>query len=138
MIRKYKPVIAPLLASRQFNIIFASVPAVLILLEITDIFHWQCPFKYITRLDCPGCGLTRAVLIFLDGNICVSFRQHPFGILFVCVWILMAVLAVIGEDKRKSFTGKITGIEEKLPIIMVLFILFMLFGLVRVIFQIYD
>ncbi|MGY3214951.1 DUF2752 domain-containing protein [Mucilaginibacter sp. HD30] len=36
----------------------------------------SCPFKYITGLDCPGCGFQRAVLALVQGDINESFRIY--------------------------------------------------------------
>lgn len=37
-----------------------------------------CPFRGITGLPCPACGLTRAGLLFLSGNFKDAFLVHPF------------------------------------------------------------
>lgn len=47
-----------------------------------------CPFRRLTGLPCPGCGLTRSWVDLAHGQLGASFVQHPFG------WLLM--LAVIG------------------------------------------
>jgi hypothetical protein len=36
-----------------------------------------CPFKYITGIDCPGCGLQRSFIELLEGNIRESFFLYP-------------------------------------------------------------
>ncbi len=36
-----------------------------------------CPFKYITGLDCPGCGFQRSLLALMQGNLSESFRLYP-------------------------------------------------------------
>lgn len=49
-------------------------------------FHWQisyqlptdCLFHEIFHLYCPGCGGTRAMDAFLQGNFLYSFLYHPF------------------------------------------------------------
>jgi hypothetical protein len=46
-----------------------------------------CLFHYFTGWDCPGCGLTRAVLSFFAGDLRLSFYFHPLGPLmglFIC------------------------------------------------------
>ena len=45
----------------------------------------QCPFRMITGLDCPGCGMTRAVHSLLHGDL-VAAASHN---------LLMVVTAVI-------------------------------------------
>ena len=36
-----------------------------------------CPFKYITGIDCPGCGFQRAVIALIQGNLHKSFLLYP-------------------------------------------------------------
>lgn len=36
-----------------------------------------CPFKYLTGIDCPGCGFQRSVLALLQGDIQKSFILYP-------------------------------------------------------------
>ncbi len=38
-----------------------------------------CPVHALTGHDCPGCGMTRAVLALAQGDLAASIRQHPFG-----------------------------------------------------------
>jgi hypothetical protein len=36
-----------------------------------------CPFKYLTGIDCPGCGFQRSVLALMQGNLHDSFALYP-------------------------------------------------------------
>jgi hypothetical protein len=36
-----------------------------------------CPFKYLTGIDCPGCGFQRAVIALLRGDLHQSFKLYP-------------------------------------------------------------
>jgi hypothetical protein len=36
-----------------------------------------CPFKYLTGIDCPGCGFQRAVLALIQGDLHKSFILYP-------------------------------------------------------------
>ena len=46
-------------------------------------FQWlqshllRCPFKYITGIDCPGCGFQRSVLALAQGDFHQSFALYP-------------------------------------------------------------
>lgn len=42
-----------------------------------------CAFYTDTRIYCPGCGGTRAVVSLLKGNLVQSFLYHPFVLYFV-------------------------------------------------------
>jgi len=45
--------------------------------------HWlqnhliPCPFKYLTGIDCPGCGFQRSVIALLQGDLDKSFTLYP-------------------------------------------------------------
>ncbi|WP_345234438.1 DUF2752 domain-containing protein [Olivibacter ginsenosidimutans] len=62
-----------------------------------DIYHWlqhhllPCPFKYITGIDCPGCGFQRALLLLFQGQWEASIRQYPptIPLLFLGAFFLL-------------------------------------------------
>jgi len=37
----------------------------------------RCPFKYITGIDCPGCGFQRSVIALIQGNLNDSLQLYP-------------------------------------------------------------
>ncbi|WP_183564473.1 DUF2752 domain-containing protein [Mucilaginibacter sp. SP1R1] len=37
----------------------------------------RCPFKYLTGIDCPGCGFQRSLIALLQGDIQQSFALYP-------------------------------------------------------------
>jgi hypothetical protein len=51
-----------------------------------------CPFKVATGLPCPGCGITRASVAFLHGDITTSFFYHPLGAPLVLAAVVIGVL----------------------------------------------
>jgi hypothetical protein len=53
-----------------------------------------CPFKVLTGLPCPGCGLTRATVALLHGDFATSFHFHPLALPMVAVMLVMALLDV--------------------------------------------
>ena len=40
-------------------------------------FYPRCPFNWLTGLQCPGCGTTRALHQLLHGNVKAAFRLNP-------------------------------------------------------------
>jgi uncharacterized protein DUF2752 len=48
-----------------------------------------CPFRLVTGLPCPFCGMTRSLLALGRGDVAASVALHPLG-------PLIAVLAVLG------------------------------------------
>ena len=50
-----------------------------------------CPFKYITGVDCPFCGMTRATIALGRGDVHAALGFHPFAPL-----VLVGLLALFG------------------------------------------
>lgn len=71
-------------------------------------FTLGCPFRFLTGISCPGCGMSRAVTSVLTGGFNEAFHFHPlvfvmpvFATLFLFfrkqrrkIYILLAVLCV--------------------------------------------
>jgi hypothetical protein len=51
-----------------------------------------CPFRTVTGIPCPLCGMTRAVVATVHGHLLESLRFNPAGILVV----LAAIALVAG------------------------------------------
>lgn len=52
--------------------------AILFYIALTQLlFHSVCPFAILFGFPCPACGLTRAGLLLLRGDLAGAFRMHP-------------------------------------------------------------
>jgi Protein of unknown function (DUF2752) len=56
-----------------------------------------CPFRALTGIPCPLCGMTRAVVAAAHGHLLESLRFNPAGILVVLLAI--ALLAGLRLDR---------------------------------------
>ena len=56
---------------------------------------YRCPFRMITGIPCPCCGITRAIIASIHGDFAKSFYYHP-------LWWLIAInfLAVILSELK--------------------------------------
>ena len=77
-------------------VIFIAVMGVLAALMLLDIY--RCPFKAVTGIPCPGCGMTRAVLSACKGDFRGAFYYHPLWIVAVPL-VLVEVLNAMGGIK---------------------------------------
>jgi len=39
-----------------------------------------CPFKYLTGIDCPGCGFQRSIIALIQGDLHKSLTLYPAAI----------------------------------------------------------
>jgi hypothetical protein len=58
-------------------------------------FPHTCLTERLTGAPCPGCGLTRSVVLTLDGEFAAARAMHPSGI-WVVAWLFGQVLARLG------------------------------------------
>lgn len=68
-----------------------------LLSEGTAFVHWlehhllTCPFKHLTGLDCPGCGVQRSVIALLKGDLMASFKLYPATIPLIGLLVFAAI-----------------------------------------------
>lgn len=48
-----------------------------------------CPFKSLTGMDCPGCGLQRSALFLLRGDFFSSLQMYPALIPIVLTFVFL-------------------------------------------------
>src|SRR5262249_135174 len=51
-----------------------------------------CPFRRLTGLDCPGCGMGRALARLAQGNLREAIELHPFSPVLLVWCTLWATL----------------------------------------------
>lgn len=63
-----------------------------------------CPFKMLTGLPCPGCGITKSMVYFYEGDILKSLSYHILGPLVIGFCVLtIAVLTTELITKQEYF-----------------------------------
>ena len=55
-----------------------------------------CPFKMMTGFPCPGCGITKSIIFFYQGDLLKSMEYHILGPL-VPIVSFIAILVLITE-----------------------------------------
>ena len=65
-----------------------------------------CPFKMITGFPCPGCGITKSLVYFYEGDFYKSISYHILGP-FVIVFSLIAIVVLTTEliTKKEYFNA---------------------------------
>lgn len=86
--------ISSVLRDRKLTLVLAVVAGVQIVLVSLKLPAWECPFLRLTGVPCPGCGLTSAIMLLLQGEIHASIRFHAFAPIFL-IGIVIVVLAAL-------------------------------------------
>ena len=86
-------------------LITLAIPFVLLLQNGTHHLETDqsfCPFKMLTGFPCPGCGITKSLVFFYEGNLYKSLSYHilgPFVIAFAILTIVVLVTELIAEKE---------------------------------------
>lgn len=65
-----------------------------------------CPFKFLTGIDCPGCGFQRSMIAMIQGNFRQSFLLYP-----AAVPILLTFAFFLGDRILKLDNPKHTVLK---------------------------
>ena len=65
-----------------------------------------CPFKYLTGIDCPGCGFQRSVIALIQGDISKSFQLYPPAIPLLLAFAYALADGWFKLDKKKQIVKK--------------------------------
>lgn len=126
-----RPWLALLLRQTVLCRALVGAVAVLALAHVMGFSLFPCYFATITGLPCPGCGMTRATIAFLKGDIRLALAYHPFVPGFLLLGGLMAFCAIAPEKWREAVIRWVSLIEvhTRIPTIFLLAVL--IYGLLR-------
>jgi hypothetical protein len=95
------------LIPRKLALILACLLLSIAMLHITGVFSADriggviplfCPFKALTGIPCPGCGMTRAILSIIKGDFHGAIGYNPFSFFL----LFMVVISVVpGKQAEK-------------------------------------
>lgn len=67
-----------------------------------------CPFRIVTGLPCPACGLTRSWVLTAHGDLAGAFTQHWLGPASLALTVLGLVLFVVRRPLTSSRPARLT------------------------------
>ena len=64
-----------------------------------------CPFRTVTGLLCPGCGVTRLCLALLRGDVAAAWGANPVLLLLLPILAVLAVRLAVRYVREGRTTG---------------------------------
>jgi len=70
------------------------------------LIHWlqnhliPCPFKWLTTIDCPGCGFQRSLFALISGNFNLSWQIYPPLIPLLLLFLYAGIKSLISFPKQ--------------------------------------
>lgn len=79
-----------------------AFPYIVLLINGDSLAEKQslCPFKMLVGFPCPGCGITKSIVSFYQGEFLLSMQQHIFGmplVIFCVALIVVFIFEIIYE-----------------------------------------
>lgn len=127
------PTVFPLLRERKLALgIFVS--GALLMLIFSEFLRWPCPFFHLTGIPCPGCGLTRATVLLLQGDLRGSLTFHAFAPLVLVGFGILGTAGLLPERSREPWLGMLERLERQSYLVFILLAALVFYWLGRVIF----
>ncbi len=123
--------LAALLRNRRFGLILTGALSLHIIFVLLHLPIWECPFFKVTGLPCPGCGLTRACLLLLQGDVHAAMRFHAFAPVFILLISMMMIATVLPQSVTEPLINKAEILERKTGITIIVLSGLILYWLAR-------
>ena len=111
------------------NIAIMTIIAILLSISFIvflDYIHYECPFRKLLHIYCPGCGATRMMKSLLKLDIYQAFRYNPLIFIFLIIVLPIYIIINIFYYLKYKRLKKITKKE-----IIILFIIIITYFIVR-------
>jgi cellulose synthase/poly-beta-1,6-N-acetylglucosamine synthase-like glycosyltransferase len=112
--------IATLLRDRRFGLLLTGALSLNVVAIILHLPGWECAFFRLTGVPCPGCGLTRACLLLLTGDVPASIRFHAFAPIFIALIAMLITCTLLPRKVTESFINKAETLERQTGITIVI------------------
>lgn len=110
---------------------FLALLIILILLyffnPITSIYAPKCPIKLIFNINCPSCGIQRAIHALLQGHFAEAFRYNYYLILAFPYAGLILINYLFFTGKIKEHCSKIIENKNVVRFYVVIYFLWFVF-----------
>jgi hypothetical protein len=133
--RLYTPILAPMMQNRWINILLAATSVFLVTVTTFEVPAWQCPLKATLGVTCPGCGLTRAIVLLAQGQWLSAVKLHAFAPLGVAVGVLLVASALVPIKWRAKAAGRLAVFERRSGIGFWLLLSVLIYWICRLIIQ---
>ena len=126
--------VSPLLRDKKFALVIAGTVGVQIALVSLSLPGWECPFFRVTGIPCPGCGLTRAVILLLKGELLASLRFHAFAPLVLLTAVALILVLLLPRSITQPAISKVAMLEQKTGFTVIILVGLILYWLARLLF----
>ncbi|MDX2035002.1 MAG: DUF2752 domain-containing protein [Blastocatellia bacterium] len=129
------PVFASLMKNRTAAIAVSAFGAAQAAMLLVGGPAWQCSLRTTIGVPCPGCGLSRAVVLFLRGEWPAALEMHAYGPVLVFSLLLLFLAAVLRGGPRTRLIAAVESVERRTALSGILLVGLVIYWLVRLLFN---
>ncbi|MBN2415222.1 DUF2752 domain-containing protein [bacterium] len=126
-----QPVLAMLIRERNHAAVLLIAACILFGFALFGVSLWVCPVWTCAGIPCPGCGLGRAMVLFIRGEVIAALELHAFAPVFCAGGVVVFLGAVLPARQREGLYRAVKTAEMKSGITMIVLMLFLLYWGVR-------
>ena len=118
---------------RLVNVVLIVFVISLVILLTSGIICYECPFKHLFHISCPGCGLTRAfrALIYFDFYTAFKYNILSIPLFFIGIVICIYMIIDIFKNSNKTIMYIFNFLKKRYVIVLFLVILSMIINNIR-------
>lgn len=113
--RGFSPLIGPVLRNRTLCALLLAAWLVQVGWVFCGLNGWSCPLRGALNLPCPGCGLTRATVCLLQGQIRMALDFHLLSPAVLATAILLVIGAVRANPLYQWVLESLESMERRIP-----------------------
>ena len=98
--------------SRWITALLGTVALFQVALTALGLPAWQCPLKATLGIACPGCGLTRAMVLLAEGKWLAAVQLHAFAPVGLGIGLLLVAGLLLPAKLRDRITCRLATIEK--------------------------
>ena len=129
----FAPVLGPLMQNRWIIFLLAALAVVQVALTAAGTMAWRCPVKSTLGVVCPGCGLTRAMVLLIQGHWHASFHTHAFAPIFLMGVMVLTIISITSKKFQQKTARWTTEFEKRTGVVAVLMIAMLTYWIFRII-----
>jgi hypothetical protein len=126
--------VSSLLSDRKFSLVVTGAVGLQICLTSLSLPAWQCPILHATGVPCPGCGLSRAVMLLLRGELRASLRFHAFAPIFLLALVGVGLAALLPRSIIQPVISRAELLERQTGFTFIILAGLILYWLARLLF----
>ncbi len=126
------PVLGPLMQNRWIIVLLAALTVVQVALTAAGTIAWQCPLKSTLGVAGPGCGLTRAMVLFAQGHWKAAIDLHAFAPIFLGLGMLLVIGSILPAAHQQKMAHRIAAFERRTAIVALLTLSIMAYWILRI------